>query len=57
MSSASGITSQFNAVKNANPNSDTRLNADPTVSVKVFNLVNTSVLKAGEKSTMKAIAG
>lgn len=33
------------------------MNVDPTVSVKVFNLVNTSMLKAGEKSTMNAIAG
>ncbi len=54
---AGGIASYFTAVKNDNPNSDVRLNAEPTVSGKVFNLVNTSVLKVGDQSTIKAIVG
>lgn len=54
---AGGITAYFNSIKNQRPNSDVRLNADPQVSGKVFNLVNTTVFKAGDEATIKSIVG
>ena len=54
---AGGLTAYFNSVKNDDPNSDVRLNNDPTVAGKVYNLINTTVFKAGDDTTIKAIVG
>lgn len=54
---AGGLVTYFNSEIGRNSNSDVRLNLDPTLDGKVLNFVNTTVLKAGDNTTIKAILG